>query len=344
MSLLLIDGSNLLHRCYAVSLKQHKNLVDENSINYCIYLFLRSIGTFIKKEKGLLCIAWDSGIPVFRRSINKNYKARKKFDEEDGLSISESWLPDNNSDFETEEKNKLLLMFSIARKFLHNIIPYTGNLSIKIENSEADDIISYLSFIENTIEKIILSSDNDLTQLVSINTKTCLYDGIKKTYLYESDYINENGKDWRIKWLYKKSILGDKSDGIVGVDGVSERTVDFYVEQLSKFVKFDELKKHEKTNDINFIKFKNSTNKLFDNFKLIDLKFSFSNKDYKRKIEKAIFNSLLLDIDESYVIDKIKESNINNSMIYVNSIIDLGYDYLKTKKSLLKIISEKMDS
>ena len=146
---------------------------------------------FIKDTNIIFCC--DPGnCDLWRKEIYKDYKG-------------------NRADMSL--KNNLYPVFD---KTLDEIIPElmeancVKNISmIKIAKIEADDIIAYLSdkILKNNSENqiIILSADDDFTQLLNENIK--LIDFRKKTFKEISD---EESK----KLLLEKILNGDKSDNI----------------------------------------------------------------------------------------------------------------------------------
>jgi len=85
---------------------------------------------------------------------------------------------------------------------------------------EADDVISYMCKHYLIGSNIIISTDQDMLQL--INFDTSVYNPIKKiTYTYDNfrDYFPVELKDY----LTYKALIGDKSDNIQGVAGIGPK-------------------------------------------------------------------------------------------------------------------------
>ena len=94
-------------------------------------------------------------------------------------------------------------LFDHANTILDEIKTCMPYITLKIDNTEADDIIAVLTkhIKEN---HVIISSDKDYKQLVSTNT--CLYDPIKKKYHTLMDYN-----------LLDHILQGDSADSIPNI-------------------------------------------------------------------------------------------------------------------------------
>lgn len=94
------------------------------------------------------------------------------------------------------------------------------------EGYEADDIIGTICRKFPEIEKIVLSGDKDLLQLVNQNTKVYfLKTGIKEKILYDEEKVKEKYQGLTPMQLIDfKALAGDLSDNIPGVKGIGEKT------------------------------------------------------------------------------------------------------------------------
>ena len=114
--------------------------------------------------------------------------------------------------------------FDILRK---EIIPSLGfSNSFMIDGYEADDLIASITFTNPTVEFFIISSDEDLYQLLTDKVK--MYSTKKKQL-----YTNKNlWKEYGITpedWTEVKAIAGCTTDSVPGVVGVGPKTACDYI-------------------------------------------------------------------------------------------------------------------
>src|SRR5438874_9075420 len=97
----------------------------------------------------------------------------------------------------------------------------------EVEGYEADDVIGALSIkgVEQGLQIIILSGDNDLLQLVNPHVKVLTSRrGITDTILYDEPKVIEKYGGLRPKQLPDfKAIRGDTTDNIPGVAGIGDK-------------------------------------------------------------------------------------------------------------------------
>jgi 5'-3' exonuclease len=202
--LLLIDGFNLLSRCYFATAygRSEEQLQSHNG------LYTNAIRVTIQKLKNLwsvyepthFAIAWDvKREETIRKQRYAEYKATR------------GELP-----------------FPLIQQFetLQTLFNQLSVPQLTIPQYEADDIIGALSLKwknERSEPCFIYSNDRDLLQLLDEHTSQII--SIKKQgdVLYTlSDFTN----DYQItpaQWIDVKALLGDKSDNIPGVSGVGEK-------------------------------------------------------------------------------------------------------------------------
>lgn len=189
MKTLFIDGNNLVHRVFWIS----KNQPVFNAY-FHVYLFLNSIKTYTEQyaPDEIFCV-WDER-PEHQINI------RKELSEEYKLTR------DKDKSAEVHAQN------SIIKELLCSL----GIKSVFPEKYEADDVIAILHnhFAEN--DKIIITADKDLCQL--IDTKTCVYDPIRKKNYNNNNFETELGVKKQL-FTRMKAIQGDKSDNIPGLKG-----------------------------------------------------------------------------------------------------------------------------
>lgn len=190
---LIIDGSNLLHRSYWVSERTLKQDSENNST--VAFLFLKSIKMLVQKfNPTTTWVTWDkrktNNTTNFRKELLQNtYKATRDV-ERNAKVISHH-----------DEIEKLLNLLGI-KQIYPNVL-------------EADDVISWLVH-KVTGAVMIVSVDKDLLQLIDSNIS--VYSPIKKQIINWANFYEHNNVELE-HFLKYKSLLGDASDNIGGIEG-----------------------------------------------------------------------------------------------------------------------------
>jgi DNA polymerase-1 len=157
----------------------------------------------------MVYIAWEGGGSQKRRALYSEYKMNRK--PEKLNRFYEDDIPDS-------DENKQ-----------HQIVALLGMLKhvpvcqLYTSDCEGDDVIAYLVRARfNDKNKIIVSSDKDMYQL--LDDKTKIYNLHKKTYVTMQDVTEE----FRIQpknFALAKALCGDATDNIAGVKGLGFKTV-----------------------------------------------------------------------------------------------------------------------
>ena len=189
MKTLFIDGNNLVHRVFWIS----KNQPNFNTY-FHVYLFLNSVKTYTEQYSpdNIFCV-WDER-PEHQVNVRKELSGEYKLTRD----------KEKRTEVHTQNNNIKELLCSLGIK---NVFP---------EKYEADDVIAILHnhFTEN--EKVIITADKDLCQL--IDNKTCVYDPIRKKTYNIVNFESELGVKKQL-FTRMKAIQGDKSDNISGLKG-----------------------------------------------------------------------------------------------------------------------------
>jgi len=190
--LLLIDGNNLAHRArHGFSLSGVDGL--DVSVTYG---FINSLQSYLSMFAPESCvIAWDAGIPQFRRDKVPSYKANREKD-------------DTYEDF-------LRQLGELDEGLIH-----TGTVNIRKYGMEADDLLYHAAFLaKGKYDKIIIvSGDADMYQTVEMDG-VFVYNPSKKL-MVDRKYINtEYGIDVG-QYVHWRALQGDKSDNVMGVPGI----------------------------------------------------------------------------------------------------------------------------
>jgi DNA polymerase-1 len=187
---IIIDGNNFLFRAFFVKRpEKYLHGMNVSPIHQFLYMLKSAVNNFKAKE---VILTWDRKLNATKRNFRKDMVAYKE------------------QRVETDATNNLFNTIDYIQEFIDAL----GIKTIRPVNMEADDVIRYLS---NTKDKtIIVSSDQDLLQLVSDNVHLYLP---SKDVVITLDNFEQftNNKDPKIFVVYK-SILGDKSDNINGLE------------------------------------------------------------------------------------------------------------------------------
>jgi DNA polymerase-1 len=162
-----------------------------------VYGFVNILTKAIQEQKPeYIAIAFDFGRKTFRNDIYKEYKATRK------------GMP-----------NELATQMPLLKQVL-------SAMNIKYfekENIEADDIIGTLSK-EKGVQKLLLSGDRDLFQLIDNETFAWFpKKGISDIELIDKETLNKLMGLTPSQVVDYKSLRGDTSDNIPGVAGIGEK-------------------------------------------------------------------------------------------------------------------------
>jgi len=200
-----------------------------------IYHFINTLRKFIDEQNlDKVVVFWDGEDSTSIRGVlYPKYKQNRKLVMEDAIFMS--YL---------RQKNRI-------KQYLEEI--YVRQ--IEISGREADDLIAYYCHVSENEDKLIFSSDRDLTQLIS--EKVSIYSPLLRSTFKNGDKIKFDDFEfphYNVKTL--KIMTGDKSDNIEGIYLLGEKTlVKFFPEILEKPVSYtdiltraEELLKEQKDN------------------------------------------------------------------------------------------------
>lgn len=238
--ILIIDGLNNFVRFLMVntSISQDGEMI--GGIAGFIKFLLWTNTTLVPTK---IIIVWEKGGGNARRKqLYPEYKANRATS-----GLDKDVLKEINSDasllkteLNGEDKIRQLLV-------LTRILKHLPVCQIYHPESECDDIIGYIvkyKFLEEDVEKIIVSGDKDFYQLLIPNSnKVKVYDSqTRKTVLPES--VKERFGISSRNFCLARAVVGDDSDNIHGVNGIGLKTmakrfpfladdsVDYSVQQL----------------------------------------------------------------------------------------------------------------
>ena len=224
---LLCDGNNLLK----ISLVNHRiNEIGKDC--GAVVTFLSMLGSILDKKDFDYCVtAWDGNQSgILRYKFYKDYKANRdknysshESDTEYDKKINEyvkrvlSHSNRNNTE-ETEDES-----FDRQKNIINNILEELCVRQYEFDSVEGDDIISYYVKNKKDNEKIVIvSSDKDLTQLIS--ETVVVYNPRTKRFITKDNCVNEIGiRSDNV--VVEKILCGDASDNIKGVKGIGSKTL-----------------------------------------------------------------------------------------------------------------------
>lgn len=173
-----------------------------------IFLFIRRILALANQiGSNKFVFAWDSR-KSYRKKLCPTYKEQRRAE----LTLQEQII------------NKIAFdQFAIIRC---EVLPDIGLNNNFIQTGfEADDVIASITK-NNEGQFAIVSTDNDLLQLLTPNVY--MFNPTYKRKTFYSDFV----KTWGIKppqWAYVKVLAGCKSDNVIGLKGVGEKTACKYL-------------------------------------------------------------------------------------------------------------------
>lgn len=298
-NVLLVDGDNLL----TIGFFGLKNHFYKGEHIGAIYHFVNTLRRTIEiHHLDKIVVFWDGQDgSLTRKRYYHQYKENRK------------------SRIRTEEEvHSYGKQRNRVKQYLEELFVRQG----EYEFCETDDAIAYYSQNSPKEKKIIFSSDGDLTQLVSENTK--LYNP-SHSKIYQPDdmfvYDHEQILIQNIKLV--KIICGDKSDNIAGIKNLGvRRLINVVPEIKTQEITIDFIKERfntlfEEDNDNNIVK----------NLLTGVTKYGVLGDEF------FDVNSRIVSLDDPFLTDDAKES-INSLM---NDVIDPeGRSYKNTMKMMME--------
>ena len=216
--LILVDGSGYIFRAYyALPPMNNSKGIPTNAVYGFCNMMLRLIE---EHPHDKILIILDAGKNTFRNTLYSEYKANR-----------------------SEAPEDLIPQFGIIREAIQAF----GLDVIEKKDFEADDIIaSYVKYGENNkIPTTVYSSDKDLFQLLSNNTR--IMDPMKNVEIDEARVFEKFGVG-PDKITDVQALIGDSVDNIPGVPGIGPKTA---AKLINEFGSFEELlaKKDQITNE-----------------------------------------------------------------------------------------------
>lgn len=228
---LLIDGNNLLRQSFA------DEKMNPDGVHYgAVFQFFLQIKLLLKKKKyDYVYVTFDddeSG--VLRYEIYKEYKANRKKNYSSSEELSDYGKAFNEkirsmqnkiyssrkSPVNTGSQEFIDENFARERDIILDMCEELCIRTIFNRRTEGDDIIAY--YVQHKLPNeriVIVSTDNDLTQLIT--DEVCIYNRTMKAYLSPERFKTLKGMPVE-NVVVKKIFLGDSSDNIGNIYGFSE--------------------------------------------------------------------------------------------------------------------------
>jgi len=200
-NLLLIDGNNLAYRWL-------------QRINYNDFAsdYKRTVQSLAKSYEAIRTIVcFDFGKSYYRMDMYDEYKQNRKKPKEE------------------EEAKKYEDFFAVL-----NNLPEELEETLKFRGIEADDILAFLvdKLSINYEHTWVISSDKDLYQLIDNNVSIYNIFGRKEI---TKDILEETFDVTPDEYLLSRIIEGDKSDNIVGVEGIGPKRAQGLAKEYKTF-------------------------------------------------------------------------------------------------------------
>ena len=226
----VIDGNNLL-KIALVDKRENQNGLEYGGV----FMFLKLLGgVLLKKDFDYCFVCWDGeGSGILRWNYYKDYKANrdkhyemqtdyyKKLNDYAKFVIAYSKSKrgeENTHTIETEEES-----FERQKMIIQSILEELCVRQHEYENVEGDDIISYIVQNKHPEDKVVIvSSDKDLTQLIS--DTVVIYNPRTKGFITETNSSEVLGITHK-NVVLEKMLCGDASDNIKGVKGIGQTTL-----------------------------------------------------------------------------------------------------------------------
>ncbi len=204
--LLLVDANSMVFRAYYATAYGRMMTTSNGQPTNALFGFASMVFkalSMIKPEAVLF--AFDAKAKTFRHQQYEAYKGTR-----------------------IELPQELIDQFLLIRDYLDVF----DVKRIEVEGYEADDIIGTMVKNYPDAQKIILTSDRDLLQLIDKNTSVLLMKkGITETQLMDLETLQQEQGLKPYQIIELKSLMGDSSDNIPGVMGIGEKTAKKLLEQ-----------------------------------------------------------------------------------------------------------------
>lgn len=266
MKNLIIDSNNYFYRgVVSFGAKQE----DSYTI---VYNFFRNIRATVEHfQPDNLFFALE-GHPIHRYSLYPEYKATRIIKE-------------------ASDKKNTKQRFMEEAKIIVDLLKYLPCSVVHHSKFEADDIIYTLVQDLNIDENIIVSTDDDYHQLLTLKN-VAVYNPRKKEFLQQHKY----------NYVAFKSLVGDKSDNIPRL--ISDKKACAMMEDPELFKEFIDNEENLANFNINYnlIKFQqiplDELSIEYNSFNKEALKLEFENFEFKSLLEQSYFDKFCFTFEK----------------------------------------------
>lgn len=268
--LLIIDSPYI---CYINKFALSSGLSYRGHRTEIIYGFLRDVIELADKfESNNMVFCWDSNHSL-RRNIYPEYKINRRQEKSEEVMESD------------------MIAFQQFDKLRKEILPDLGFSNVFFQDGyESDDLIASIVLDHSDRKNIVVSSDNDLLQLLD---HCSLYNVGKKSTMTKNIFMREYGIK-PAQWVDVKTLAGCSTDHVEGIKGVGEKkAIDYLKGKLVSGKTFDKIETYD-------VDEKEFTRKLVElpfkgTMKCILRNNSFDRMKYMDVCRRNGFNSLLTD-------------------------------------------------
>lgn len=203
MTALLVDGPNVLVR--ALKAMERSGLQADGVPTGALLTFINSVSKHVREERpDRLAICWDGGRSLHRVALDPGYKAHRH----------------TQPEYEEVKTDA----FSLVKEFC----ALAGLHSVERRGYEADDLIAYYWRQHRPLDDpvVILSSDKDFLQLLVPGQ-------VEQVRVSSASTDTDRWTAQRVEEVYGcppkalpavMALMGDVSDGVVGVRGIGPKT------------------------------------------------------------------------------------------------------------------------
>lgn len=206
----VLDSNFLLHR--VLNLPVFFDMEFQGTQTGGVYGVIQSLqSTLCGAPQGNRIISiWDGGKSKRRKEIFPLYK-------------------DNRNPKTPEEKiakEQYFAKFAPQQELLKSFVfPALGICNVSLPDKEGDDtLFQVVKLLENE-DVLVISEDKDVLQLIHHFPKLKIYRPIAKQHVNYENFEREIGVHPSL-FLLSKAMRGDKSDGIPGIKGIGDVTID----------------------------------------------------------------------------------------------------------------------
>jgi len=204
--ILIIDGQNLFIRSWAAYPQMSSH---GYQMGGCVG-FLKTLRRIVSEIQPIkVYVAWEGGGSTRRRAIYPDYKLGRRPEK------LNRFYGDDIPESDENRKHQLVSLL--------NILKFTPVCQVYASDCEGDDIVAFLcSGPFKVHDKVIVSSDKDMYQLLNSNTN--IYSLHKKKVLTQDDIFEE----FRVRshnFALAKALCGDPGDNIPGIKGLGFKTI-----------------------------------------------------------------------------------------------------------------------